>query len=402
MKETLNEEWVMARRNRNHGLQPLKDALKACGNPEKSLKIVHLAGTNGKGSTTNFLKDILMAHDFKVGMFTSPHLVTHRDRIRINNAWISESRFLNYLHKYKNYILEKDLGMFEIDELVALNYYYDENVDYVLLETGLGGRLDQTNCVEHTILDVITTISFDHMNLLGNRIQQIAFEKAGILKLYGHSVMGYIQKEAEGIIQNVAHRNHNALHGISKYRDVGECEFAYRNDTYALSSFAQYQKANASLALEAAWMLGVPIHDEKTHEAIKTSHWAGRFEIIQEKPRVILDGAHNKEGIEALVTSLKRLSGRKIILFSALKDKDYLHMANALVAVSDCFYLTYFENERSESLEGLLGENACFIKSYKNAIQKALDEAKDGDNVVVTGSLYFISLVREYFQNKNM
>lgn len=395
MKDVLNEKWVMARKNRNHGLQPLKDALKNCGNPEKSLNVVHVAGTNGKGSTTNFLKDLLVAHGYKVGMFTSPHLVEHRDRIRINDDWIPKTVFLSYLETFREEILEKDLGMFEIDELITLNYFHDEQVDYVLLETGLGGRLDQTNCVEHTILDIITTIGFDHMNILGNRIEQIAFEKAGILKPYGHSVIGILPNKAKKIITKNAIRKHHAIHERKPYQNLGNQCFAYDKDVYQLSSLATYQMDNASLALEAAWMLGIDIHDTLSHRAIQSSHWPGRFEVIQEDPKVILDGAHNEEGIKALVQSLKAFQQEKIIVFSALKDKEFQKMFTLLKETGNTIIVTYFENDRSESLENAFANEAIWVSNYSKAIQQAIIMAKKEKIVVVTGSLYFISLARE-------
>ena len=165
-------EWVMQRKNRYHGLSPLRKACEKIGNPQDDLKIVHIAGTNGKGSTTNYLKDILIANGYKTGTFTSPHLIDHRDRIRINDAWIPEDKFLYYLNRYMDLILEYDLGMFEIDEMICFAWMKEEKVDYLLLETGLGGRLDNTNIIEHPVLEIITTIGFDHMNVLGNRLDR--------------------------------------------------------------------------------------------------------------------------------------------------------------------------------------------------------------------------------------
>lgn len=391
-----DEEWVMARRNRYHGLAPIKAALKAIGNPENHLKIIHITGTNGKGSTTCFLKDILQAHGFRCGMFTSPHLVDHRDRIRVDHEWISHDVFHAYLLENLQLILQYDLGMFEIDELIALQWFYDQKVDYVLMEAGLGGRLDNTNVVKHPVLEIITTVSFDHMNVLGSRIQQIAFEKAGILKHGSNGVYGYLNQDAECVVKQHAKRVGCAVHRVQRFRDTGVASFAYRGVNYSLSTLAQYQKQNAALALEAAWMLSVPIEDQKTLHAVRESKWPGRFEVVMEKPAVILDGAHNEEGMKALLASLEGHQGRLITVFSALKDKPFQAMAAMLDDFSDILYITHFDNDRSGDLKHLFIQNAEYIEDYSLAISKALQQANSEDTVLITGSLYFISLARAY------
>lgn len=395
-----DEAWVMARRNRYHGMEPIKNTLKAVGNPEEHLKIIHITGTNGKGSTTCFLKDILKAHGFSVGMFTSPHLADHRDRIRINDAWIPHDVFHTYLCNDLSLILQYDLGMFEIDELIALQWFYERNVDYVLMEAGLGGRKDNTNVIQHPLLELITTVSFDHMNVLGERIQQIAFEKAGILKHNSCGVYGYLNPDAECIVKKHAQRVGCAVHKVNPFRDTGKNTFTYRNVSYSLSTAAQYQKRNAALALEAAWMLSVPIQDPQTVRAVRESKWPGRFEMMHESPNVILDGAHNTEGMTALISSLKDHNGKLITVFSALKDKPFQQMAAMLEEASDTLFITHFDNERSGDFKHLLIQNAEYIEDYSLAISKAIKQAAPEDTVLITGSLYFISLARAYLLSK--
>ena len=199
-RESINEEWVMSRRNLNHGLSPLQSTLESIGNPQNTYRCIHVVGTNGKGSTCNYLKDILVSQGYKVGMFTSPHLMTHRDRIRINDSYISEDAFHAYLMKYYDVIVEKQLGMFEIDTLIAFQWFFDEKVDYAIIETGLGGRLDSTNLIARPELCIITSIGFDHMAFLGTRIEQIAYEKAGIIQSYTRCLIGHLSEKARKVI----------------------------------------------------------------------------------------------------------------------------------------------------------------------------------------------------------
>lgn len=392
-----NEEWVMQRKNHNHGLTALRKVLNNCGNPQNQIRCIHIAGTNGKGSTTNYLKDILLSQGYRVGMFTSPHLVEHRDRIRINDAWISEEEFHTYLMKHMDEILENDLGMFEIDTLIAYEWFCDKHVDYALIETGLGGRLDSTNLIESPQMCLITSIGFDHMQILGNRIEQIAFEKAGIIMPYTLCLCANVDAKAECIIRRVAYRKHARLLSLPKCRSIGEKSFVFENDVYHLSTSALYQVKNASLALYASKMLGIDIHNEHVKKVVAKSMWKGRFETIQQDPCVILDGAHNTEGVSALCASMQQLQKPVVCVFSALKDKQVHQMAYAIQKHCDVLIVTEFENDRADRVEDLYIAGAIVEKDYLQAIQKAIRLALGG-TVVVTGSLYFISKVRESFE----
>ena len=392
-----NEEWVMQRKNHNHGLQPLKKILENCGNPQNQICCIHIAGTNGKGSTTNYLKDILVSKGYRVGMFTSPHLVAHRDRMRINDVWITEDVFHAYLMKHLKEIVENDLGMFEIDTLIAYEWFCDQHVDYALIETGLGGRLDSTNLIHHPRMCLITSIGFDHMQILGTRIEQIAFEKAGIIMPHSLCVLAKVDGKADCVIRHVARRKQARVVLLPKLKSIGNRKFVFDGDVYHLSTSALYQIQNASLALYASKLLEIDIHTKEVKQAIEKSMWKGRFETICQDPCVILDGAHNTEGIEALCMSMQQLKKPVICVFSALKDKQVHQMAYLLKTYSDTLIVTQFENERADRVEDLFIDGAVIEKSYVQAIQKGMVLGKDG-TVVVTGSLYFISKVRESFE----
>ncbi len=391
-------EWVMQRKNRYHGLSPLKKACAKIGNPQDDLRIIHIAGTNGKGSTTNYLKDILIANGYKTGTFTSPHLIDHRDRIRINDVWISEEKFLEYLNRFMSLILEYDLGMFEIDELICFAWMNEEKVDYLLLETGLGGRLDNTNIIAHPVLEIITTIGFDHTNVLGNRLSQIAFEKAGIIKPYSRCAIGFLDEKAMPVIQKNAWRKHASIIPISTYRPLSNDTFEWQKERYKIQG-ASYQKRNACLALHAARLLCMDVKTEKIKEAVYTSKWLGRFEKVHDHPLVILDGAHNEEGILALIESMKNLPRPLTVLFSALKDKPARKMAVLLEKNCDQLIVTHFENQRSGDEKDFAVKNAKIIHDWQKAVNECLEQSQENVTIVITGSLYFISLVRALFEN---
>lgn len=398
LKKKYNEEWVMKRRNLNHGLFPIRTVLKNINDPQDRIKVIHVAGTNGKGSTCNYLKDILVSQGYKVGMFTSPHLITHRDRIRINDRYISHDEFENYLLKHIEEIEAFRLGMFEIDTIIAFEWFCDEQVDYAIMECGLGGRLDNTNVISHPALQIITSISYDHMNLLGERLEQIAFEKAGIIQPYSRCLIGLLPKKAERIIRLQAYRKKASLIPMHAFYSIDQDHFRYEKDIYHISTSARYQMHNASLALCAAQLLDIDIHTDVIHEVIKKSSWLGRFETIQEHPLMIIDGAHNEEGIQALCASMKQLPHPLICVFSALKDKQVHRMNMLLKNNCDQLIVTSFQNARADTIEDLMIEGAIEEKNYEKAIALAKEKAGMHGTVVITGSLYFISIVREKYK----
>ncbi len=390
--EIRDQYWVMARRNRVHGLDPIRNACRDAGNPQEHLKIIHVAGTNGKGSTVNYLRTILNEAGYKTGTFTSPHLSAHFDRIRIDNRWIEEDVFNSYLQRNMDAVEKYDLGMFEIDTLIAFEWFYDQKVDYAIIETGLGGRLDNTNIIEKPLLSLITTIGYDHMQILGDRLTQIAFEKAGIIKRGSTCLYGYLRPECVNVIRRRAERVHAAVHGIERYYDRGRNRMEFMGCEYEISG-AEYQKANASLAIAAASFLGIHTDTEQMKKAIAECGWPGRFEKIRENPDVILDGAHNEEGVRALVSSLKDLKKPLTVVFSALRDKPGKKMASILREHCDELIITAFENARADTTDDLKTDGAIVIDDWKKAVSEALKKSENG-TVVITGSLYFISTVR--------
>lgn len=400
MRETCNSEWVMKRRNHNHGLAPLKEVLKKHGNPERGLPVIHVAGTNGKGSVCCYLKDMLVCHGHKVGFFTSPHLISHYDRIRINDAWIDENTYNSYLNQYLDDILAYDLGMFEITVLIAVTFFKDQKVDYAIMECGLGGRLDSTNVLDNPLVSVITTIGSDHGAILGTREEQIAFEKAGIIRNRVPVCVGYVNKKAETVIRLAAERKKAPVTFLSKYRSLSEDTIEIENDIYVLHGNTQYQKDNAALALHVAKYLGLDIHDKITHESLSKTKWAGRFEKMEEKPAVYLDGAHNKEGVQALLRNYPYLKRPVVTVFSSLGDKPGRIMAGMLKEKSDVLIITSIANERFISMDSMAITDCMKIENEMDAVMSAKKIAGENGTVVICGSLYFISDIRKRLKDE--
>ena len=390
-----DENWVMRRRNPNHGLEPIRQALARHGNPQNDLKFIHVAGTNGKGSVCCYIRDVLMAHGYRTGMFTSPHLIHHFDRITIDGKWIAKDEYQHILDACIDDIVELDLGMFEIALLIALLHFKKQKTDYVVLECGLGGRLDNTNVIPSPVISVITTIGSDHAALLGNRVQQVAFEKAGIIREHVPVCVGLVSRKARGVIASVANRKHAPITFMKQVQVTGQNAFTYDHDVYELSSAAVYQKENALLALRVLKSIGIDIHDDATKQALHESSWKGRFEKVGTHPAIYLDGAHNKEGIEALVRNYSGLNRPVVTVFSALKDKPGRWMASKLSQVSDELIITSINNGRFDSMDSLSIDGAVMVADENQAVDQAVKLAGENGTVVICGSLYFISDIRK-------
>lgn len=390
-----DENWVMRRRNPNHGLEPIRQVLARHGNPQNDLKFIHVAGTNGKGSVCCYIRDVLMAHGYRTGMFTSPHLIHHFDRITIDGKWIAKDEYQHILDACIDDIVELDLGMFEIALLIALLHFKKQKTDYVVLECGLGGRLDNTNVIPSPVISVITTIGSDHAALLGNRVQQVAFEKAGIIREHVPVCVGLVSRKARGVIASVANRKHAPITFMKQVQVTGQNAFTYDHDVYELSSAAVYQKENALLALRVLKSIGIDIHDDATKQALHESSWKGRFEKVGTHPAIYLDGAHNKEGIEALVRNYSGLNRPVITVFSALKDKPGRWMASKLSQVSDELIITSINNGRFDSMDSLSIDGAVMVADENQAVDQAVKLAGENGTVVICGSLYFISDIRK-------
>jgi len=394
-------EYMVTRISKGRfGLDHMQAAVEHLNHPEKNLKYIHVAGTNGKGSTTNYIRSILQEAGYKVGSFTSPYLEVHNDRIRINDFNISDEDLLRLGNLYYPVFEQFELSMFEIDTLIAIIYFTEQAVDYAVMEVGLGGRLDATNIIT-PLVSIITTIGYDHMEILGNTLPKIAYEKAGIIKPRIPVIVGEKKKSCLRIFETICASHSSQLILLDDVHIINKSfplSFTYQNQTYTLDTLALYQAHNASLAIATAHYLqsiGLYISNQAIHLGLAKAHWKGRFEVISTSPSIILDGAHNPHGINAMAHSLNQLKGPLVIVFTALKDKDTRPMLKKLLKYSQEIIVTSFDYYRKASVDDLaLDLPVKKIEDPKQAIIEGLKLAQDG-TLLITGSLYFITLVRQ-------
>lgn len=388
IEDALN--WIQSRRNTGHTFDSFKSVCNSIGNPQNEFKVIHVAGTDGKGSTVAYLRDELMSQGFKVGTLQSPHYITHLDRIRVNNLNIPADVFLKILNDNYDFFISNDMSMFEMDYLIMCEYFKRENIDFAIIEVGIGGRLDATNVIDNTVLSIITTIGYDHMELLGDTLPLICKEKCGIIKDNSKILIGHLDDECKDVVRSEAKKHNAEYYELGDYEDLGNRCFKYENEEYCIKSYADYQLHNACLSLKALDIISKEFNFEidvdKVKEALKNTLWQNRFEIVSEKPLVILDGAHNIHGVEAVSKSFDKFTGSKCIVFSALKRKEYKKMADILSEHCDSLVITKFANEGVINIDELKQYDT--YDNYIDAIDYAI---KNYENVLICGSLYFLS-----------
>lgn len=394
------EEAIDFVQNRPRGeikFDVFKSVCNKLGDPQNGFKYIHVTGTNGKGSTITFLRDLLMAHGFSVGTLQSPHFITHLDRIRVNGENVDEQFFLDSINKNYDFYLENNIGMFEIDYLVALDYFRKQNVDYILIEVGIGGRLDSTNVVDDTALSIITSIDLDHTELLGDTLEKICIEKCEIIKNNSEVVVPELLHSLLEIVSEKAKNTNSNLHIVKGIENKSNNTFIYKNKEYTLNTNAKYQISNACLAIESLEVLSnkykFKIDDNKVQEVLNHFVWRGRYEVVSNNPKIILDGAHNVEGILRLMESFDGEKGKKLIVFSALKRKNFKTMNDLLKIHGDKYVVTTFDYPGSIDMDDI-DEDVMFVDDYKSYIEDNKDKY---DVILICGSLYFISDVVNKF-----
>lgn len=388
-------EVLTSRSNKNYGINNLKLVLKYLNNPEERLKVIQIGGTNGKGSTTNFCRSILQSAGFKVGTFTSPHLVHHRDRIRINNQDIPADAFIRLANQTLGLWDEFELSMFEIDLIIAILYFIEEDVDYTVFEVGLGGRLDASNVLIPNVIG-ITNVGLDHVHILGDTVEEIAKEKAGIFKKGVPVYSSEIKDSVKSVFNKMAYSPVHYLEQPNVEENNGGYHVYGKSFDFDLLKHPRYQASNANLAIELVLSILPDLSHDLIRSAISEEIWAGRFEEVLNN--VYLDGAHNEMGVQALANEVKKFVGNKTILFTALADKDTSKMLDILENVADDLVLTEFNFPRAAKAKDLAeGREVKVIKNYKEAIDFVLTQSEQG-TVFITGSLYFISLASDYIK----
>ena len=407
------EKWLHSRIGLNFrsGLGRMQRAVDLLGNPEQAYPIIHVTGTNGKGSTIAFMRELFVSHGKKVGTFTSPHIVSIHDRICINGQPISDADFIrlaNQVKEMEQRLLEThdQLSFFELLTVIALLYFKEQGVDLVLLEVGIGGLLDTTNVVTGEIA-VITSIGLDHQETLGNSLEEIAEQKAGIFKPERAAVIANLAPEAQLVCQKIAEDL-----DVTLYQAVRDFSFKSGHFSSSLADLTRlklglegaYQEENAALALQAFLLFmterGEKVDEEVVRCALKTTSWAGRLEAVTE--HIYLDGAHNLPALERLVEFIQQKIQQGChlqILFGALKRKDYSGMLTYLTdhLPDTALYVTSFDYQGSLEEQDLSGYHR--VASYRDFIDDFEKSAGEKDLLFVTGSLYFISEVRAYLVN---
>ena len=392
--------FIQSQKQRVYALDHFKKFMKFFNNPQNDLKTLHIGGTNGKGSTTNYLREVLQLAGYKVATFTSPALESRLDVMRINDLPIDDKTIIKYANKYMDICLDFELSMFEIEVFIAVQYFIDQHVDFAIFEVGLGGELDATNIID-PILSVNTNIGMDHVDYLGDTYEKIARTKAGIVKDGKPYIVGENKEECLRVFKEICDQKHSQLIRVKDIKNIVDngsfVSFEYEDMQVNLSTGAIYQCKNAALALEVLLYLkekGIAnLSREIILKGLSTANWKGRFEVMRKEPLIIIDGAHNKEGIEAFCQSAKIYSDIKII-FSALRDKDTHAMIEKLLEITDDVTICEFEHYRAQKAKILAEDFPVKIEEdWKKAVKKGL---KHSGTLFITGSLYFISQVRTF------
>lgn len=402
-------------------LDRMKRLCALLGDPQRSARSIHVAGTKGKGSTSAIIQSILKSSGFKTGLYTSPHLVSFRERIKINDTLIEEKDVGDILDIVKTAVDEMDgdkPSFFEIYTALAYIYFKKEKVDFAVYETGLGGRLDATNVIDPLVC-VITPISYEHTHILGDTLTKIAYEKAGIIKRGGICVSAPQEDEALAVIGSVCKEREVEL--VLVGRDIKFKELVSNDeeevfdvsalfgkyDNLHMKLLGSHQVINASTAIgavEALRMGGISVKEDAVKKGIESARWPGRLELVRKRsPRVVLDGAQNKASADALARSVRKLFKYKklILILGVSKDKDIKGMLKELVPISDMIILTKTKiAERAMDpvlIRDLItpgSKVAGTAQSVKDAIDMALQKAKPSDLILVTGSLFVVGEAR--------
>ena len=376
------------------GLERTLAVLKILGNPQDKIKIVHIAGTNGKGSTAAILANILKCAGYKTGLYTSPHLIEYTERIKINGEEILKKDFAEYINEICLIADKHDIRLteFEILTICAYKYFYDKKVDIAVIETGLGGRFDATNVCKKPLLSVITSISFDHTDRLGKTIEQIAFEKAGIIKEKS-TVITEISNKGFKVIKQTAEEKKAKLIVVANYVEMnfkdGVNYAVIQDKKYEFPLLGLYQKSNLSLVMKALEYFKVS--PKALKEGLKTVHWSARLEYIKQK-NLIIDGAHNPDGANELKKSLDYYfrGQKRTFIYSTLNTKDYEKIAEILFNPDDTVYFYEFNNKNAVSYDEFT-KKVNFIKNIKMFNPENLNNILNCNGLkIVTGSLYMI------------
>jgi dihydrofolate synthase/folylpolyglutamate synthase len=411
------------------GLENIGQVLQAIDNPHRNLPTVHISGSNGKGSTAAHLESILLEAGYRVGLYTSPHFSNFTERIRVNREQISEEDVVRWTNGILDALPELRaevptggsilITFFEFTTAMAMAYFVEQRVDVAILEVGMGGRLDATN-VCNPMISIITTVSLEHKEILGNSIAEIAAEKAGIIKVDVPVISGVSHPVARGVIENVSRQRRATIYRLGReFRVRGRPgRFSYEGIKIAMKGCqtalrGRHQLRNAALALAATEMLDAGqfrVSERAMREGLKDVQWRGRQEWLPGPPQILLDGAHNPEAFRSLFSSLRRdYRYEKLwVLMGIMRDKDHRRMIRTIAPLVHGFVFSRPRMDRSQDPVILkawadhLGCRAVVVEDVPAGIQTVLEQAAAEDLVCVTGSLFVVGEVMEWLGKNHL
>lgn len=403
------------------GLHNIRTLLGLMGDPQKKLRFVHIAGTNGKGSTSAFIGSILTEAGYRTGIYTSPYIQRFTERIRIGCREIDGTELAD-VTSFVKCKAEEMIAMggnhpteFEIITAIAFEYYYRKKCDIVVLEVGLGGRFDPTNVIDVPELAVITAISLDHTERLGNTLAEIAFEKAGIIKPGGDVLVYGQSPEAEQVFENAC-AERNAELSRADFEDIVPKSFGIDGQTFCYKGFdnlkisllGRHQTRNAALSVDAALLLkakGYDIPEDAIRRGLANTKWPGRMEVLSKQPVFIVDGAHNPGAAEVLRQTLDEYfpGKRRTFIMGVAADKDYRTMIEMLLPAAEKVTAVTTLTDRALPAAQLAEYARCYCNDVRisdtieGAIRQSMEEAKEDEIICAFGSLYYVGAVRDYF-----
>lgn len=412
------------------GLERISALLSYFDHPELAYKTILVGGTNGKGSTCAMIDSILRASGYKTGLYTSPHLIRQNERIVVNHEMIDDNSLNDLAHMIfkiiENHHELSDVTYFEFMTGLAFLYFKYKKVDIAILEVGMGGRFDATNVVTSEI-SIITNIALDHQQFLGNTVEQIAFEKAGIIKTGKSFITTDTNSASRHVIEQLCYQKGGIFYGINHnfFVSGNETNMKFKNNRLSISNLViplkgKHQLLNAAAAIQAVLLLdptGTQIQENTIRQGLLNTSWPGRFEIVRKHPDIILDSAHNPAGIQSLVQTVKdyyqtslqnshSVNNLITIVFAVSKDKDWHTMIHLLTEISNVFILTSYKGERSTQPEFIANfirsinnteefRRVEVIKSSKLAIKRAIDITPNNGIIVVSGSIFLIGEIKK-------
>lgn len=419
--ETMNYINSSIKFGSNYGLTRTEKILELLGNPHKMIRCIHVAGTNGKGSTTAMISKILINAGYKVGMYTSPYLEEFEERIQINGVNIPKSKLSEVITRV-SIAVEQVISLgydhpteFEIITCAAFLYFFIEKIEVAVIEVGLGGRLDSTNVII-PIISVVTSISYDHMQILGDTLQEIAFEKAGIIKK-GVPVVLYPQEEESlKVFEKVCSDKRAKLIKVEKdcVEFIGLYGFKQRirietsKELYdiELSLLGEHQKLNCATAIyviEELQRMKFNITKDNIKDALKNIKWPGRLEILNTKPLIVIDGAHNIDGIKNLKASIEKYFkyGKMILILGILADKQVIEMVKTIAPLAEKVITVTPHSDRAQLCYDLkkvvkqVVPDCVAIEDYESAFKKGISYCSEDDILLISGSLYMVGDMRK-------